>query len=150
LQPSIPTTTILDFYVFTIRTFNELDPKGVLLDRIARPIRRYLKERENTVKILLTSLLANVEVEDDNRTQPSTDISREIAVEMRKPIPSAHDYEYEYDWGNMEWTPDPIDAGPGKLSGVTGGRFVFADIGGLCRVQKLKDRGRHFLLAQPF
>ncbi len=115
MHPATPTTHILDFYIFAIRAFKELDPKGVLLDRVARPIRRYLKERDDTAKIIVASLLATIHDEQGNRVQPGVEISMEIAVETLKPLPSEMlESGYDLDWDNMDWTPDPIDAGPGK------------------------------------
>ena len=99
-------------YIYTIRAFNELDPKGVLLERVARPIRRYLRDRDDTARIIVASLLANTE--DTETSNPSAvEISLEIAQEMQNPIASnSHEVDVDLDWGNMDWTPDPIDAGP--------------------------------------
>ena len=99
-------------YIYVIRSFNELDPKGVLLERVARPIRRYLRDRDDTARIIVASLLADVE--DQNKKDANTvEISPEISKEMQNPImTNAQDIDVDLDWGNMDWTPDPIDAGP--------------------------------------
>ena len=111
LQPGASTTEILQVYTCMIRAFAALDPKGVLLDRLARPIRRYLREREDTVKIIVGGLLADAD--DDSNT---TDAFVELAIELNKitEIQNADDDDGELDWDDMSWLPDPVDAGPGR------------------------------------
>ncbi|KIW00390.1 uncharacterized protein PV09_08099 [Verruconis gallopava] len=115
LHAGATTTHILNLYINIIHAFNELDPKGVLLDRIARPIRRYLRQREDTARIIVTSLLADLDEDGKPTTDTSggTDISIAIAKEMTKPIVGLDaDEDHDMDWDNMDWTPDPVDAGP--------------------------------------
>lgn len=113
LQPGASTTEILQVYICIIRAFAVLDPKGVLLDRLARPIRRYLRDRDDTARIIVSGLLA--EETDDSA---STDALVELAVELNKTtdIPGTDDDEGEMDWEDMNWVPDPVDAGPGMQS----------------------------------
>lgn len=110
LQPGAATIEILQVYISIIRAFAVLDPKGVLLDRIARPIRRYLRERDDTVKIIVSGLLADAEVDEAS----ATDVLVELATELNKisEIQGENDDD-ELDWDDMSWMPDPIDAGPG-------------------------------------
>ncbi|KAF1812723.1 hypothetical protein P152DRAFT_458541 [Eremomyces bilateralis CBS 781.70] len=117
LHAGATTSDILDVYVYIIKAFNELDPKGVLLDRVARPIRRYLKDRDDTARIIVVSLLKDVDEiiadEKTGRLDIGGNVSKQIALEMK--YPSAHalqEQDYDLDWGNMDWTPDPIDAEP--------------------------------------
>lgn len=115
LQPGASTTEILQMYISIIRAFTILDPKGVLLDRVARPIRRYLHERDDTVTIVVGGLLADPEDEF-----VSADILLELAVEMNKPSSLTGEDEIddaELDWDDMSWMPDPVDAGPGEMIG---------------------------------
>ncbi|KAL8691301.1 MAG: hypothetical protein Q9218_003445 [Villophora microphyllina] len=109
LQPGIPTTQIMQTYVSIIRAFTILDPKGVLLDRVSRPIRRYLRERDDTVSIVVSSLLA-----DKEDVSPGPDILLELAEEMVHGATDAaqDDDDDDLDFSDMEWTPAPIDAGP--------------------------------------
>lgn len=112
LQAGATTIQILDTYIYVIRAFSELDPKGVLLDRVSRPIRRYLKDRDDTTRVIIASLLANIE-EWQKSIELEQNISMEIAKEMFNPISDgSHEHDQDLDWGNMEWTPDPHDAGP--------------------------------------
>ena len=113
LQPGASTTEILQNYISIIHAFAILDPKGVLLDRVARPIRRYLHERDDTVTIVVGSLLA-----DPDDELASTDALHEIAVEMNKSTGVTGEDDIDdgdLDWDDMSWMPDPIDAGPGEI-----------------------------------
>ncbi|MCJ1281850.1 hypothetical protein MMC26_001173 [Xylographa opegraphella] len=109
LQPGASTTEILQVYVCIIRAFAVLDPRGVLLDRLARPIRRYLRDRDDTAKIIVGGLLA-----DETDDPGNTDALIELAAELNKAsnIASGDDDDGEMDWDDMNWVPDPIDAGP--------------------------------------
>ncbi|KAL9604611.1 MAG: hypothetical protein Q9219_000331 [cf. Caloplaca sp. 3 TL-2023] len=109
LQPGAATTAILETYASIIRAFAILDPKGVLLDRVARPIRRYLRDRDDTVVIVVSSLLAR-----SKDFPPGTDILVELAEEMEKntDISTQEDDDADLDFDDMDWMPDPVDAGP--------------------------------------
>lgn len=109
LQPSAPTTEILQVYISIIRAFTILDAKGVLLDRVARPIRRYLRERDNTVTIVVGGLLADPD--DDSNTD---EVLIELAMEMANHSNSmdVDSRNGELDFDDMQWMPDPVDAGP--------------------------------------
>ena len=111
LQPGASTTEILQVYICIIKAFAILESKGVLLDRLAKPIRRYLRERDDTIKIIVGGLLA-----DASDTQENGDYLAELAIELNKiSKPSAmDDGSGELDWDDMGWVPDPVDAGPGK------------------------------------
>lgn len=110
LQPGASTAQILQVYICIIRAFAVLDPKGVLLDRLARPIRRYLRDRDDTAKIIVGGLLADATDEPG-----TTDVLVELAVELNKATEIAgDDDDGELDWDDMKWVPDPVDAGPGK------------------------------------
>ena len=111
LQPGASTTEILQVYIRIIKAFAILESKGVLLDRLAKPIRRYLRERDDTIKIIVGGLLA-----DASDLQGHGDNLAELAEELNKVTrPSAIDDDGgELDWDDMAWMPDPVDAGPGK------------------------------------
>jgi anaphase-promoting complex subunit 2 len=113
LHAGATTTHILNLYINIIHAFNELDSKGVLLDRVVRPIRRYLRQREDTARIIVTSLLTDLDEGGRPTADAGEDISIEIAKEMVKPIVGLDaDEDYDMDWDNMEWTPDPVDVSP--------------------------------------
>ena len=112
LQAGASTTQILQVYICIIRAFAVLDPKGVLLDRLARPIRRYLRDRDDTAKIIVGGLLADV-----TKDTGASDALVELAIELNKATTAAEDDDDgELDWDDMNWVPDPVDAGPGNTN----------------------------------
>lgn len=113
LHPGASTVQILQLYISIIRAFHVLDPKGVLLDRIARPIRRYLRDREDTVKVIVSGLLAQPPAAD----VPAYASAGETLVELATELAKAHQLSMqnntsELDWDDMNWMPDPVDAAP--------------------------------------
>jgi anaphase-promoting complex subunit 2 len=113
LHPGATTTYILNVYISIIRSFHELEPKGVLLERVARPIRRYLKEREDTARIIISSLLTDLSDETGSKFSSNSELSYEIASEMVKPFANyGHDADEELNWNDMNWQPLPQDASP--------------------------------------
>jgi anaphase-promoting complex subunit 2 len=113
LHPGATTTYILNVYISIIRAFHELEPKGVLLERVARPIRRYLKEREDTARIIISSLLTDLSDESGSKFASGGELSYEIASEMSKPFANFNnDADEELNWNDMSWQPLPTDASP--------------------------------------
>ncbi|KAL8943846.1 MAG: hypothetical protein Q9216_000839 [Gyalolechia sp. 2 TL-2023] len=109
LQPAAATTAILQVYISIIRAFAILDPRGVLLDRVARPVRRYLRDRDDTVAIVVSSLLA-----DSKDASPDPNLLSELAEEMdnNDDVSGRENDDADLDFDDMEWMPDPVDAGP--------------------------------------
>lgn len=113
LHPGASTVEILQVYISIIRAFHLLDPKGVLLDRIARPIRRYLRERDDTIKVIVGGLLAETPIADASKVPPGGDTLVELATELAKAHQlSLQSNNNELDWDDMNWVPDPVDAAP--------------------------------------
>ncbi|KAH6106779.1 anaphase-promoting complex subunit 2 [Parastagonospora nodorum] len=113
LHPGATTTYILNMYISIIRSFHVLEPKGVLLERVARPIRRYLKEREDTARIIISSLLTDLSDETGMKFSMNSELSYEIACEMAKPFANyGQDMDEELNWNDMNWQPLPTDASP--------------------------------------
>lgn len=115
LQPGASTIEILQVYVAVIRAFTVLDPKGVLLDRVARPIRRYLCERDDTVNIVVGGLLADPDAEDDLEAIAGTalvELAREMNANPGMKSDGDDEHEADLDFDDMNWMPDPVDAGP--------------------------------------
>lgn len=113
LHPGASTVEILQVYISIIRSFNLLDPKGVLLDRIARPIRRYLRDRDDTVKAIVGGLLADPTDADGRGTSSSSETLVELSAELSKAHQnSLRNDTGELDWDDMNWMPDPVDAAP--------------------------------------
>ena len=113
LHPGASTVEILQLYISIIRALNLLDPKGVLLDRVARPIRRYLRDRDDTVKVIVGGLLAEPTDSDGQPTQSTGDTLGELSAELTKAHQTSLQNEGgELDWDDMNWMPDPVDAAP--------------------------------------
>ncbi|KPI45558.1 Anaphase-promoting complex subunit 2 [Cyphellophora attinorum] len=110
LHPGASTIEILRIYISTIRFFRKLDPKGVLLDRVARRVRQYLRERDDAVKVVVSGLLS-----DPSSQSQDSEILTELATELHQPYQSYDVDLYELGWNNMEWVPDPADATPDHL-----------------------------------
>ncbi|KAJ6585555.1 hypothetical protein B0H19DRAFT_424203 [Mycena capillaripes] len=98
LHPGADTKLILSQYVATIRCLRIVDPPGVLLFKVADPIRRYLRERPDTIR----SIVANLVGDDD---------SGDSLVDENEPIQPLQQLETE-DYNDPHWDPEPIDAGP--------------------------------------
>ena len=113
LQPGASTTEILQVYIAIIRAFTSLERKGVLLDRVARPIRRYLREREDTVNIVVGGLLADA---DEDPPVPDTFYDLAEVVELTGGLPRHESSEDggDLNFDDMTWEPDPVDAPPGQ------------------------------------
>lgn len=116
LHAGVTTSELLSIYINVIMAFKTLDPRGVLLDKVATPLRAYLRHRDDTVRIIAASFLADVEIEGDNHiSTPSDEVCNELAREINLTEYQAHHVEHRgLDWDDMEWMPDPIDAGPGQ------------------------------------
>ncbi|KAF2717374.1 hypothetical protein K431DRAFT_288587 [Polychaeton citri CBS 116435] len=118
LHAGATTTEIMSIYINTIHIFRHLDPRGVLLDKVAVPIRQYLRTREDTVSVIAVSFLADI---DGNGNLASGD-SGTICVDIATELDNAESEQMQQDqktlnWDDLGWTPDPIDAGPDFRSG---------------------------------
>ncbi|GAO49751.1 hypothetical protein SAICODRAFT_97971 [Saitoella complicata NRRL Y-17804] len=104
LHPGADTGLILTHFVHTVRAFQIIDPRGVLLDKVARPIRAYLSGREDMVHCITLGLFGAVTSDIDGPN---------LAGELER---SAKEAEVEDEWG-LDWLPDPNDALPTYRSG---------------------------------
>lgn len=100
LQNGANTVDIISSYISTIKAFHILDPRGILLDKVSRPIRRYLKERQDTISVLVCGLLGD-----------SSSEVRELADELASKK-LLEDELYCNEFSENNWIPDPIDAPP--------------------------------------
>lgn len=117
LHAGANTIDVITTYIKTIKSFLIVDPKGVLLDKVVRPIRQYLKTREDIIIKLVHGLLD---------ISPNNELI-ELARELRHPsnkYRSKHDHSKDVleDLLDLNWQPDPIDALPdfkkGKVSDI--------------------------------
>lgn len=113
LHPGASTIEILQVYISTIRAFKRLDPRGVLLSKVSGRVRQYLRERDDTVKVVVAGLLADADpVIEQKSADKSVDVMSELAWELQHRDAHASKNAYNMDWNNMEWQPEPIDAVP--------------------------------------
>ena len=110
LHPAAATSDILRAYISLIRAFTVLDPRGVLLDRVSRGIRRYLREREDTVRVIVRGIMSESLPPGSDDAEELSELSREL----RKGAPAFQQGGLdELDYDDLTWSPDPVDAGPG-------------------------------------
>ncbi|KAJ3549516.1 hypothetical protein NM688_g5170 [Phlebia brevispora] len=98
LHPGAATKTILEQYVSIIRCLRIVDPPGVLLFKVADPIRRYLRERSDTIRCIVASLVGDGE-------------SGDSLVDENEPIQPLQQAQVD-DYADPNWEPEPLDAGP--------------------------------------
>jgi anaphase-promoting complex subunit 2 len=98
LHPGADTKDILTHYVSTIKCLRIVDPPGVLLFKVADPTRRYLRDRPDTIRCIVASLVGDGE-------------SGDSLVDDNDPIQPLQQPEME-NYSDPEWNPEPIDAGP--------------------------------------
>ncbi|QSZ32768.1 hypothetical protein DSL72_002347 [Monilinia vaccinii-corymbosi] len=138
LHPGASTLLILQTYVSMIWSFHSLDHSKVLLDRVAYPLQIYLCSREDTVRIIITGLLSDTEDAQGNPIGAGGDKLIELARLLNDGSEQSGQKidDEELNWHDMEWVPDPVDAGPGykrsknadiigTLIGVLGSQDVF-------------------------
>ncbi|KAI5205867.1 hypothetical protein E4T38_04013 [Aureobasidium subglaciale] len=117
LHAGVTTSELLSIYINVIMAFKTLDPRGVLLDKVAVPLRAYLRHREDTVRIIAASFLADVGGNSDCDNSHVGNSSEEVCDDLAREInlsegQALHVEHRGLDWDDMEWMPDPIDAGP--------------------------------------
>ncbi|ODV93337.1 hypothetical protein PACTADRAFT_35965 [Pachysolen tannophilus NRRL Y-2460] len=100
LHAGANTIDIIKCYLSTIKSFLIIDPRGVLLDKVCRPIRSYLKDRDDTIEKIVHGLL------DDSEDNELNDLAQELRNSNDYITPKIDDLN------DLNWTPDPIDALP--------------------------------------
>ncbi|KAK2463769.1 hypothetical protein APHAL10511_004207 [Amanita phalloides] len=98
LHPGADTKLILSQYVATIKCLRVVDPPGVLLFKIADPIRRYLRERSDTIRCIVSNLVGDDDTGDS-------------LIDDNEPIQPLQQTDID-DYSDPNWEPEPIDAGP--------------------------------------
>ena len=112
LHAGASTTEILSIYINMIHVFRLLDARGVLLEKVAIPIRNYLRTRDDTVNIIAASFLAELTEDGELLNADDEKVCVDIAVEVEKSTLEDSRESKSLGWDDMEWMPDPIDAGP--------------------------------------
>lgn len=111
LHAGATTVEVLSMYVNTIHAFKLLDARGVLLEKVAIPIRAYLRTRDDTVSIIAASFLADLDANgnlaNDSHDNVCVDVAREVATSS---LEDTRDHK-TLNWDDMNWMPEPIDGG---------------------------------------
>ena len=108
LHPGAETKDVITQYISTIRCLRILDPPGVLLHKVAEPIRRHLRDRNDTIKCIVATLVEGEELQDENEPGGAG------------PIRQGNDEGVE-DFLDPKWEPEPVDAAPGLFP-------IFSDV----------------------
>ena len=110
----VTTAELLGIYVAVTRVFKTLDNRSVLLEKVAQPIRSFLRDRLDTVKVIAASFLAEIddEAKDQSAGVDGDDYCLEITREVIRSERTPAQPNQSLDWNDMTWLPDPIDAGP--------------------------------------
>uniref|UniRef100_A0A8D8R059 Anaphase-promoting complex subunit 2 n=1 Tax=Cacopsylla melanoneura TaxID=428564 RepID=A0A8D8R059_9HEMI len=103
LHPGVNTCDILTAYISAIRALKQLDPSGVLLETVTKPIRQYLRNRDDTIRCVVHSLTE----------EGPTDLAEEL-VSGSATVQTSEDADDIADWEH--WLPDPVDADPSSNS----------------------------------
>jgi len=127
LHAGATTAEILSIYVAMIKVFKTLDNRSVLLEKVAQPVRNFLRERADTGKVIATSLLAELDQRNDliqHGGLPTLDdvcleITREVSLSESATSIMTKKETNLLDFDDMNWLPDPIDAGPDYRSNKT-------------------------------
>lgn len=106
LHPGAETKDVITQYISTIRCLRILDPIGVLLHKVAEPIRRHLRDRPDTIRCIVATLVEGEELQDEN--DPTS----------TEPLASTNDSSVEKFW-DPKWEPEPNDAAPEFRTGKT-------------------------------
>ena len=113
LHPGTSTLQILRTYISMIRSFHALDHSKVLLDRVAYPLQLYLFSRADTVRIIIEGLLSDTTQKSAISNDSVHDKLHELASILQNETAATNSNGEELDWHDLEWVPDPVDAGPG-------------------------------------
>ncbi|KAJ8897014.1 hypothetical protein PR048_002360 [Dryococelus australis] len=105
LHPGVNTPDVVTAYVAAIKTLRQLDPTGVLLETVTKPVRKYLRNRDDTVRCVVSSLT------EDGPADLGDELVRGNAKDIDENSPTDEDIE---NWET--WEPDPVDADPSNTS----------------------------------
>jgi anaphase-promoting complex subunit 2 len=99
LHAGANTPDIITQYVSAIKVLRLLDRSGAVLEQSCQPVRQYLKQREDTVRCIVSNLTDN----------SNHDLSNELLHSCPMPIEESDDSDYD---DAENWVPDPVDADP--------------------------------------
>ncbi len=98
-HPGANTSQIIDVYINTIKVFRVIDPSDRLLQVVAEPVRSYLRQRQNTVRCIITSL---------TDSEVGGDLYEELRRQDARPLEHGEiDPDDEEEPPDMTWVPPP-------------------------------------------
>ncbi|KAJ2861429.1 Anaphase-promoting complex subunit 2 [Coemansia aciculifera] len=100
LHPGATTSDILTQYISAIRCLRLLDPSSTVLEIVARPIRSYLRSREDTVSCIVQDMVSE-------ESELFEDLASGHGVIMDN---GAEGVVYDEDYADKSWEPLPIEA----------------------------------------
>lgn len=100
LHPGAETKDVITQYISTIRCLRILDPQGVLLHKVAEPVRKHLRQRGDTIRCIVEFLVEGEELQDEN--------------ELGAGVMSHHAESEAENFLDPKWEPEPVDAAPGE------------------------------------
>lgn len=106
LHPGADTRDILTQYINLIRVLRVLEPPGVLLAKVAQPMRTYLRSRQDTIRCIVQGM---VEEDSDlmNELRGGPESENDEVKEIRE---KAEEEVEDYTDDGYKWVPTPIDA----------------------------------------
>ncbi|CAM9596126.1 unnamed protein product, partial [Discosporangium mesarthrocarpum] len=110
LHPGANTNQIIDVYIATIKVLRILDPKDVLLEEVAGPVRHYLRSRRDTVRCIVASLT----------DESSGDLYEELRRQDARPLGQEDDSDDEDGPPAPDWEPQSRDADPARSGHARG------------------------------
>ena len=129
LHPGVNTSDILTAYVSAIKALMCLDSSGVMMENICQPLKKYLRNREDTVKCIVSNLTDDSESSNEIMEEFCKDLysyegsNEVIDSTTAQPIQLQNSDQNSSSrlkaW--EQWMPDPIDAM--SLSNADGNSF---------------------------
>lgn len=118
LHPGVNTSDIITAYVSAIKALMSLDPSGVMMENVCEPLKKYLRNRDDTVKCIVSNLIDDGEASNDLMEEFCKDlgvyesscdvIDSTTAVPLPAPSSDLIKSNKPKPW--QLWQPDPIDA----------------------------------------
>jgi anaphase-promoting complex subunit 2 len=119
LHPGVGTSDILTAYVAAIKALLCLDSTGVMMENICEPLRKYLRNRDDTVKCIVSNLTDDCDSTNDIMEEFCKDLysnepggggngGGQADVIIDSTIAAPFVYDTARTW--QQWQPDPIDA----------------------------------------
>lgn len=106
LHPGADTRDIITQYINLIRVMRLLDPPGILLAKVAQPMRAYLRARPDTIRCIVQGM---VEEDGDlmNELRGGPDNENEEVKQLKEKV---DDEVEDFTDDGYKWTPTPFDA----------------------------------------